>query len=282
MTARILFLRKQPMATSSSYDAEAFVAEFYHCVPLYAERADVEFYVAEARAVVGGVLELGCGTGRILIPAARAGVEITGLDLSEQMLQRCRGKLACEPAGVIERVSLVHASMTNFYLGRTFQLITIPFRGFQHLLEVEEQLACLEAVRRHLVPGGRLVFDAFHVDPAATHDPAWQEEREDTPETLLPDGRKLRRTARVTAFHRARQVNDIEFAFYVTYPDGRTERLLWHTPLRYFFRFELEHLIARAGLRLTALYGNLDRSPFTDSSPEMIFVAERPAQETSG
>jgi SAM-dependent methyltransferase len=265
------------MTAESDYDSTDALAELYDAIPLYAGRADIEFYSAEARAATGLVLELGCGTGRILIPAARAGAEITGLDLSEKMLDRCRAKLAAEPVGVIERVGLVHSSMVNFSLGREFSLIIIPFRPFQHLLEVSDQLECLDAVRRHLVPGGRLIVDFFQVNPAAMQDPAWQEEREDMPETLLPDGRKVRRTFRIAAFHRERQVNDVEMFWYVRHPDGRTERIVWRTPLRYFFRYEVEHLLARAGLRLTALYGNFDRSPVQGDSPEMIFVAEKPA-----
>lgn len=265
------------MIARSDYDSEDLLAELYDAIPVYAHRNDIEFYVAEARAVTGLVLELGCGTGRILIPAARAGAEITGLDLSEKMLERCRAKLAAEPASVIERVGLVHASMVNFSLGREFSLIMIPFRPFQHLLEVSDQLECLDAVRRHLAPGGRLIVDFFQVNPAAMHDPAWEKEREDTPETLLPDGRKVRRTFRIAAFHRERQVNEVEMFWYLTHPGGREERIVWRTPLRYFFRYEVEHLLARAGLRLTALYGNFDRSPIAGDSPEMIFVAEKPA-----
>lgn len=264
------------MAAESDYDSNDALAELYDVVPLYANRADIEFYVAEARATAGLVLELGCGTGRILLPAARAGAEITGLDLSEKMLERCRAKLAAEPAAVIERVSLVCSSMVNFSLGREFSLIIVPFRPFQHLLEVSDQLECLDAVRRHLAHGGRLIVDFFQVNPAAMNEPAWQQEREDTPETPLPDGRRIRRTFRIAAFHRERQVNDVEMFWYITHPDGRKERIAWLTPLRYFFRYEVEHLLARAGLRLKALYGNFDRSPLAGDSPEMIFVADKP------
>ncbi len=64
--------------------------------------------------------------------------------------------------------------------------------------------------------------------------------------------------------------------WYVKDPGGGEERIAWSTPLRYFFRYEVEHLLARAGLRLAALYGNFDRSPLAGDSPEMIFVAEKP------
>jgi SAM-dependent methyltransferase len=264
------------------YDAAPAVADFYDSTLVYLERKDVDFYVEAARAARGPVLELGCGTGRILLPTARAGVEITGLDSSANMLARCREKLAAEPAplqrDLQRRVTLVSGSLADFDLGRTFNLITMPFRPFQHLLTVEQQLSCLAAVKRHLAPGGRLIFDVFQVQPAAVYDPSWMVEKEDGPITRLADGRIVRRTVRVAAFHRAQQINDVEFCWYITHPDGRREQVHWRVALRYFYRFELEHLLVRAGLRVAALYGNFERAPFGEDSQEMIFVAEKDSQ----
>jgi len=78
------------MSRFGGYEDQAFVAEFYDFDPIYAVRPDVEFYVDLARSAGGTVLELGCGTGRILIPTAAAGCEIVGLDISEYMLAKCR------------------------------------------------------------------------------------------------------------------------------------------------------------------------------------------------
>lgn len=263
------------MSSAAGISYAEFMAEYYDHTPLYTNRADVAFYVDCARQAKGRVLELGCGTGRILLPTAEDGHDVTGLDLSRTMLARCREKVAKQPAEVQRRVRLVESSMTNFSLIERFKLVTIPFRGFQHLIRVEEQIACLQAARNHLTDGGRLVFDVFQVNPAAMLDPTWMREREDTPETALADGRRFRRTHRVTAFHRAEQYNDVEFLFYITHPGGREEQLTQKLPFRYFFRYELEHLLVRCGFRVAGLYGNFDRSPLRDDSPEMIFVAER-------
>jgi len=263
------------MQPENPYDAVTSISEFYDSTPLYAERRDIEFYVAEGHAAGGPVLELACGTGRVLLPTARAGVEITGLDSSERMLAQCRARLAAEPEDVRRRAGVVLGELAAFDLGRQFALITIPFRPFQHLLTVEEQLGCLRAARRHLRTRGRLIFDLFHVNPSAVHDPVWMEEKDEGPATTLPDGRTVRRTTRVAAFHRAAQINDIEFRWYITHPDGRREESRWRTALRYYYRFEVDHLLARAGLRVAALYGDYDRSPFGDASPDMIYVAEK-------
>ena len=263
------------MTRFGPYDNNPLVAELYDHTPLYAAREDIGLYVDCARQANSPVLELGCGTGRILIPTAAAGCEIVGLDASANMLARCRTKLERQPTAVQKRVRLVQGSMTDFMLEESFALVTAPFRVFQHLLRVEDQLECLRAVHRHLAPGGRFVFDVFHPNPRYLHDPEYLEEREEFGEVTLPDGRSFRRTWRIAAYRRAEQINEIEFIYYLTHADATKERIVEPFPLRYFFRFELEHLLARAGFRVAALYGDLDRSPLRDDSPEMIFVAEK-------
>src|ERR1700693_3291004 len=117
---------------------------------------DVAFYGNLARESGGPVLELGCGTGRVLLPIVRDGIACTGLDSSEAMLEEFRRK---DPPG---NLRLLAGGMESFDLAPDrFPLIFSAFRAFQHLLTVEDQLACLAAVRRHLAPGGRFAFDVF-------------------------------------------------------------------------------------------------------------------------
>ena len=192
------------------------------------------------------------------------------------MLKKCREKLDKQTNEVQQRVKLVQGNMTDFKTGETYSLVTIPFRPFQHLIFVEEQKACLNCINEHLNPQGRLIFDVFHPKLARLIDSEkYTEEIEDVPETLLPDGRNLRRTNRTAAFHRDQQCNDIELIYYVTHPDGKTERLVQSFPMRYFFRYEVEHLLELCGFRVVELFGDFDRSELRDDSPEMIFVAEK-------
>lgn len=263
------------MSTFGNYEYDPFIAEYYDYVPGYAGRRDLEFYLDYSLRAEGTILELGCGTGRVLIPTAGAGCQIVGLDLSSFMLARCREKLASQPREVQERVLLIQGNMADFKLAKTFALVTTPFRPFQHLVSVEEQMSCLACVNRHLAKGGRLILDVFHPDPAKLSGPVNPEEIEDVAEVSLPDGRRLRRTYRIRAFHRAEQTNDVELIFYVTRPDGRTERFVQAFPMRYFYRYEIEHLLARAGYRVVEMFGDFDQSPFSNDSPEMIFVAEK-------
>lgn len=257
------------------YNDLPFVAEFYDPVYDSLARRDVDFYVDCARKANGPVLELGCGTGRVLIPTSQAGCQITGLDVSSYMLDRCREKLAAQPQDVRSRVRLVQADMTAFDMGDKYALITIPFRPFQHLITVPEQKACLTCVHKHLLSGGRLVFDVYHPYLPALVDPKYLMEMQVDPELTLADGRILRRTSRIAVFHRDEQYNDVELIHYVKYPDGRQERLLHAFKMRYFYRFEMEHLLALGGFKVVKLFGDFDRSAFVTDSPEMIFVAEK-------
>ncbi|MFQ5342495.1 MAG: class I SAM-dependent methyltransferase, partial [Anaerolineae bacterium] len=197
-------------------------------------------------------------------------------DLSESMLSVCREKLSRESEEVQSRVQLVYADMRQFDLGREFALATIPFRPFQHLITVEDQLACLNSIRRHLVAGGRLVLDLFNPSLPFLVDEQRLEEVGDEPEFTMPDGRKVVRRHRIASRDLFNQVQEAELIYYVTHPDGREERLVHDFPMRYLFRFEAEHLLARAGFQVEELYADYDRSPYGSKYPgELIFIARK-------
>ena len=263
------------MSEFGGYESDPFVADLYDHTIHYAARPDIGFYLDQAKSTTGPILELGCGTGRVLTPLAEAGRTIVGLDVSEHMLAKCREKLRNLPRDVQERVQLLAQNMVHFNLHQTFGMVIFPFRSFQHLLAVEDQLSCLTCANRHVVMGGRLVLDLFHVDPAHLFDPALHEEQIDFRDVKLPDGRVFTRSQRVAAFHRTEQYNDIELIHTITYPDGRTERLVQSFPWRHFFRYEVEHLLHRCGFKLLQVYGDYDKSPLSENSPDMIFVAEK-------
>jgi len=257
------------------YDAFPDLPAIYDSVPAYVARRDVRFYLDEARDVGGSVLEVGCGTGRILLPLARSGRAIEGLDSSREMLDRCRTKLRKEPDQVQRRVSLHQGDARSFDIGRQFALVTAPFRVMQHLTTTDDQLGFLDSAARHLVPGGQLVFDVFNPNFAALVS-ADGVEKEDTPTTTLPDGRSFRRTGRVARVRWIDQVSEIELIYYISgKPGDPVERHVQSFDMRWFLRAELVHLLARAGFRVRSIYGDFDRSSLTDKSPEQIVCAER-------
>jgi len=257
-------------------DQYARIADLYDHVVPYRDRDDIGFFIDAARAAGSPVLEVGCGTGRVLIPVARAGIEIVGIDASAAMLAVCRERLSKEPREVSARTHVIRADMRRFDLGQTFTLATIPFRPFQHLLTVDDQLACLRCIRTHLAEGGRLILDAFNPLLEVLAQRPTGEEAGDEPAFTTPDGRHVVRRHRILAHDRFARISDIELIYYVTHPDGRKQRTVHAFQMRYLFRFELEHLLVRAGYTIERLYAGYDRSDYGSTYPgELIFVARK-------
>lgn len=264
------------MNTTENSDEYAVVSEFYDYLVPYRNRQDVPFFVELARQSGGPVLEIGCGTGRVLIPTARAGIEIVGLDLSESMLSACRAKLLRETEEVRTKARLVQGDMRRFDLGQHFSLITTPFRPFQHLLTVEDQLSSLTCVWRHLREDGKFVLDVFNPDLRRLTDDKYLTEWEEEPEFAMPDGRKVVWRNRMISRDIVNQILEVEFAYRIKYPDGHEEQIPQRLRLRYLFRFEAEHLLERSGFRVEHLYGNFDKStPDSEHAGELIFVTRK-------
>jgi SAM-dependent methyltransferase len=144
-------------------DPYAWEADLYDVTTTGVSEQDVPFYTALAADAGGPVLELGCGTGRVLAPCAAAAGGGVGVDSSPAMLERARRRLAA--AGLADRVELHLGDMRTVRLGRRFPLVTIPFRSMFHLPGDDEWLAALATVRAHLGPGGRFAGDVFVPDP---------------------------------------------------------------------------------------------------------------------
>jgi len=120
---------------------------------------DVEFYMRLAERSGGPVLEFGVGTGRVALPIARAGVSVTGVDRSTEMLSELRRKVAGEPKDVRRRMRVVRGDMRRLRLQRRFPLVIAPFNAVLHLYDRADVEAFFSTVRAHLAPRGRLVFD---------------------------------------------------------------------------------------------------------------------------
>jgi len=258
----------------SGYDG--FVAEFYDHVKLHESRDDIAFYERLASTAEGPVLELGCGTGRVLVPMLRAGAEACGLDGSRPMLTVCVEKLAREPEPIRSRAHVMLADMRQFQLERHFALAVIPFRGFQHLVTVDDQLASLSCIRDHLLDGGRLVLDLFNPALRMLTDNSGKEVSGLEPDFTMSDGRVVARSHRVERRDFAEQVADVELIYTVRHPDGREERLVHAFPMRWLYRFEAEHLLARAGFRVEGVFEDHDGTPFSGKEGgELVLVARK-------
>jgi len=252
---------------------ERIMAELYDRISsqfydYHAKRGDVQFFVGFALESGGPVLELGCGTGRVLIPTARAGVNITGLDKSMEMLELCQEKLNKEPPEVIQKARLVHADMRQFDLKSRFSLVTITFGPFNYLVTVQEQISCLDCIRQHLSDQGTLLFDVYYINLKELTAPPGTDIVSKTTPFTMPDGRSvswgIRRTRPIDY---NRQVMEDGLYYDIRYPDGKQERIIYTDPFRYYYPFEVEHLLARTGFKTEAVYADFDKTPLEPTIP---------------
>jgi hypothetical protein len=150
----------------------------------------------------------------------------------------------------------------------------MPFRPFQHLLTISDQLACLHNIRQHLVPGGTLIFDVFNPSLDFLANRKIGEEIPEGEPFATPDGRKVRRTTRTVKHDRFAQVNSVELIYYVTHQDGREERTVHAFGMRYLWPYEAAHLLVRAGFSVENLYADFEKRPFGSTYPgDLVFVA---------
>ncbi len=253
-------------------------AQYYDHVHL-GTVSDFEFYLDYARQCGSPVLELACGTGRLLVPLAeavdqRSGLEITGVDLSENMLAVCRQKI--EDRQLAGQVNLVHASMADYDLPRKdFALAFIAFRSFTHLYSQQDQLACLECTFNHLRPGGMIIIDIYAPlykflakEPDEPFTVRWEFD--------LPNGHHVIRKDRFVRNDPVRQIQYSELRFEEYNLGGDLVNAL-NVPIstRYTFHFEMQLLLEKAGFEMVDLFRDYEKTPF-DGTGEIIAVARKP------
>jgi ubiquinone/menaquinone biosynthesis C-methylase UbiE len=230
----------------------------------------LDFYVGLARAARGPVLDVACGTGRILLPCLQAGVDIEGLDFYEGMLARLRKKAAA--LGLSPR--LHRSDMSDFHLERKYALIMVPFNAFIHNVTQEAQIGCLTRCREHLLPGGLFVFDTFFPAAEYTTTPPGTRVLEGElphPETGLPMRMYDTRTVDPVA-QEQRSVNELE----ILGADGSIQRVhRTQTLARYIYKQEMALLLRIAGFERWAIHGDFDRGPLTKPTDNMIVEAWR-------
>jgi len=224
--------------------------------------ASEKFYLEEARRRGSPVLDLACGTGRLTILIAQHGIEMTGADLSQTMLDSARAKAQA----AVVNVQFVQADMRSFDLGGQFRVILIAGNSLLHLLTIEELQQCFRSVRRHLAPGGRLVLDVANPDLGLlTRDRAQR-----YPVMQVRDAERGEISLEETAsYDTATQVRHIRW--YFSAPGAPDFRILDYR-LRMIFPQELLLLLETAGLRLEARFGEVSRELFVSSSPRQVCI----------
>jgi SAM-dependent methyltransferase len=236
---------------------------------------DLPFYVDLARKIGGPVLEMGCGTGRALLPIARAGVVIHGLDNSEAMLDILRQHIAEEAVDVQQRIVLHQDDMRGFRGYSKYPLVTIPFRPMQHMYVVEDQIKALETARFHLQDDGILAFDVFFPKfELITANLGVEMPEMEWPDPSQP-GRIVRRFFRKDSVDKVNQVFSFTF-IYRTY-EGNALVLEENESfqLGYYTYPHLRALFRVVGLEVVEEYGSFAKAPLDNNATDMIFLLKK-------
>ena len=223
----------------------------------------IPFLLEQARASGAPVLELACGTGKLLEPIAQAGLAATGLDLSEPMLVEARRKAQAAGQGT----RYIHADMRSFSLGERFAFIFIAGNSICHLLDIDSFDACMARVREHLAEGGHFIVDVYVPSlPMLMIDP---NVRQKLTQYDDPDG-----GGRVVVTHTARYdaITQIKTAKTFHQFPGETSEREGSLVLKMYFPQELQALLRHNGFRILEAYGNYDKTPLTSGSPKQIYV----------
>jgi SAM-dependent methyltransferase len=232
---------------------------------------DIPVLEAFAQRTGGPLLELGCGTGRAIIPLAKRGHRVTGVDISPEMLRIAAVK--ARAARVRKRVTLIEGNYVDAPLEGPYAFAFVLMNTFMHLVTQEDQLRALQHWREHLAPGGLLLIDVFHpdvgvlanLDGRLIHDRTWTD-----PET----GRTVMKWV-VTTVELAHQLLHVTLIFEELGTDGSVQRTLVPYDVRYLWRYEAELLLKMAGFDLETIFGDWDLSPFRSDSDRMLLLARR-------
>ena len=229
---------------------------------------DIPFYLEQARAAGGPVLEVACGTGRIQLPLLQAGADADGFDLRPGMVEALNRKAAA--LGL--KAGACQADMRDFTMPRRYALVIIPFRAFLHNLTTDDQLRTLRACREHLEPGGRLVLDVFYPSFSRLMEPdrEWRLENEFAhPRSGAP----LAVWSRADR-DRVNQTMRVEMELRESDASGAvTARHLHGFGMRWIFKAEMELLLRTAGFARWEVAGGFDGRPLLRDSDDMIWTA---------
>ena len=247
-------------------DRYAVEASFYDLIYDYAD--DIPFYLEYASKSRGPILECACGTGRLLLPLARAGHDVLGLDSSNEMLKVLRAKLRKEALVTRKRVELVRGDMRSFSLPSRFAMALVAFASFLHNVTVQDQESCVRCIAKHLVPDGLFIVDAFNPDLTRPQQLLRLDKVKEFGTQIV-----LRSTAQEMDF-KTQTMNCTNIYDFVA-PTGAIRRKVVNYRLSYILKEQLVGLLERTGYRIEAVYGNVNREPFCEKSPRIVCVARK-------
>lgn len=251
-------------------DGAWYDAEYVHI------GGDVAYYASVAADAGGPVLELACGTGRLTIPMAQAGVTVTGVDYASAMLAQAEEKKAKLPAADRARLDFVLGDMRAARLGREYRAVILGFNTLMHMTVDEDLAAVLETARTHLDPGGLFHLDLYTPYPELlSRDP---DGRFDPQEMIDPHTGARYVVSESTRYDPRTQINTMTFYYQQVDKQGRAMGVETRTvlELRVIFPRELDRWLHLAGFEIVGEWDDFERTRvFSGRGGRRILAARR-------
>jgi SAM-dependent methyltransferase len=234
-------------------------------------KVDIPFYLTYAKKQGSPILELGCGTGRVLIPLVEAGFEAWGIDVSNTMLSIFGKKIKKLDSEVVSRIHVQLADMRRFTLPARFRLAIIPYTTFTHMVTKQDKENCLRRIHSHLSDDGLLIIDVFSpnlnrlVRGMITTLREFQSSQK---------GQKVILTTH-THYDLSKQTMDVTKIYDVQQSDGSVKRSVQKFTICYMFRYEMEYLLEKEKYSVVSVSGDYGGKEYDYKSERMIFVAKK-------
>ncbi len=262
------------MMVMNEFDALTFdrFARFYDDDYRHYED-DIDAITMFAADCGGPTLELGCGTGRVLLPVASLGHGVTGVDISPALLTRAREKLRRQRLEL--NAQLVEADLRSLDLAhKEFAFAFCTSNTLMHFPTATEQIAVLRNAAKHLRPGGRLLIDLFNPDLPRLLAVEGVMELADRWQDTQSGAEVLKWSVRRLDI--AEQLQETTFIYEEIFTDGHTQRTVCPFTLRFLWRSEAELMLQAAGFIVEDVWGDFEGAPYGSDSEHLILLAEKP------
>jgi 2-polyprenyl-3-methyl-5-hydroxy-6-metoxy-1,4-benzoquinol methylase len=242
----------------------------YNLPDLYDEqyrhyRDDISFYTSLVNDYGSPVLELGAGTGRVSVALAHASYKVTGIELSEAMVEKGRERIARE--SLEDFVTLHKGDMRNVQLSQTFPVVIAPFNTLMHVYTLADQDATLETVKKHLSSGGIFAFDLYNPNFSGLNvlkrEAEWEHVGGEHTELFLYQTHDL-----------DKQVLESRYYLDTVQQDGTVKRQTSILKQRYYTRFEVERMLKQHGFQNVQIYGGFDKRRYSLRENIMVVIAK--------
>lgn len=236
--------------------------------------SDLNFYLSELEKLGNDILEIGCGTGRVLIPLAKNGKNIDGIDPDKLRISFLKHKIKDFPREIISNIHVYETDLMNYETNKLYDAVIFPFRCFQHFYTDQERCDALEYSKKFLKKNGKIILDVYFTDISLISNCEKQL-------CLYSEKNDQLNNIHIEKLYYKDQINYNDMWFqgywkYNVYLDGSLiNECLEEFKMAFYNLHQLRDLFVKCGFKVIAEYGDFNRNIIETNSSELIFILEK-------